>query len=45
MINKTEDQRNEFKIKLTDNLENVVISFLNTDGGNIYIGVNDRCKR
>lgn len=30
MINKTEDQRNEFKIKLTDNLENVVISFLNT---------------
>lgn len=32
MINKTEDQRNEFKIKLTDNLENVVISFLNTDG-------------
>lgn len=42
MINKFEDQRNEFKIKLTDNLEKVVISFLNADGGNIFIGVDDK---
>lgn len=37
-----EDLRNEFKIKLTDKFEEEVISFLNTNGGNIYIGVNDK---
>lgn len=42
MIKKQEDQRNEFKIKLTDNLEKTIISFLNTDGGNIFIGVDDK---
>lgn len=36
-----EDKRNEFKIKLTEKLEEEVIAFLNTDGGNIFIGVND----
>ena len=46
MINNIiEDVRNEFKIKLTDNLEETVISFLNSkDGGNIYIGVDDKGK-
>lgn len=42
MKNKIEDQRNEFKIKLTEDLEKTVISFLNADGGNLYIGVNDK---
>ena len=41
MINAIEDVRNEFKVKLTDKFEEEVISFLNTNGGNIYIGVND----
>ena len=42
MLNIIEDVRNEFKIKLTDKFEEEVISFLNTNGGNIYIGVNDK---
>lgn len=37
-----ENVRNEFKVKLTDKFEEEVISFLNTNGGNIYIGVNDK---
>jgi len=42
MIEIIEDSRNEFKIKLIDDLEETVIGFLNSrDGGNIYIGVND----
>ena len=42
MLDVIEDIRNEFKIKITDKLENEVISFLNTNGGNIFIGVNDK---
>lgn len=42
MVDVIEDVRNEFKVKVTDKLENEVISFLNTNGGNIYIGVNDK---
>lgn len=42
MIDVIEDVRNEFKVKLTDNLEKEVISFLNTSGGNIFIGINDK---
>ena len=42
MIGLLEDKRNEFKIKLTDNLEREVIAFLNTDGGNIFVGVDDK---
>ena len=42
MVGLIEDKRNEFKIKLTDNLEKEVVAFLNTDGGNIFIGVNDK---
>ena len=42
MLNIIEDVRNEFKVKLTDKFEEEVISFLNTNGGNIYLGVNDK---
>lgn len=41
MIDVIEDVRNEFKVKITEKLESEVISFLNTNGGNIFIGVND----
>lgn len=44
MIGLLEDKRTEFKIKLTDTLEKEVIAFLNTDGGNIFIGVDDKGK-
>ena len=42
MLGLLEDKRNEFKIKLTDTLEKEVIAFLNTDGGNIFIGIDDK---
>ena len=42
MLDVIEDIRNEFKIKLTDDLEKEVIAFLNTQGGNIFIGVDDK---
>lgn len=42
MLDTVEDVRNEFKVKLTDKFEEEVISFLNTNGGNIFIGVNDK---
>ena len=43
MIGMIEDARTEFKVKLVDDLEETVIGFLNSrDGGNIYIGVNDK---
>lgn len=41
MIGVIEDSRNEFKKGLSDSLEKEVIAFLTTNGGNIYIGVND----
>lgn len=45
MLSVIEDSKNEFKIKLTDDLEETVISFLNSkDGGNIYIDVDDNGK-
>ena len=45
MLGVIEDNRNEFKIKLPDDLEETVIGFLNSkDGGNIYIGVDDNGK-
>ena len=45
MLGVIEDIRNEFKIKLHDDLEETVIGFLNSkDGGNIYIGVDDNGK-
>ncbi len=41
MLNLIEDERTEFKAILNDKLEKEVVSFLNADGGNIYIGVKD----
>ena len=41
MIDVVEDSRTEFKVKLVADLEETVIAFLNKDGGNIYIGVDD----
>ncbi|HOO68115.1 MAG TPA: putative DNA binding domain-containing protein [Bacilli bacterium] len=42
MIKEIENSRNEFKVKLTDNLHESIIGFLNSkDGGNLYIGVKD----
>lgn len=38
----SEDQRTEYKVKLTDQLEKEVVGFLNSrEGGIIYIGVAD----
>ena len=42
MLEIIEDIRNEFKVKLTDKLESEAIAFLNLNGGNIYIGINDK---
>lgn len=42
MLNIIEDSRNEFKIKLSDDFEKEVIAFLNTDGGNIFVGFDDK---
>lgn len=41
MIGTIEDSRTEFKVKLVDDLEESVIAFLNKDGGDIYIGIDD----
>lgn len=41
MIDSVEDSRTEFKVELVDDLEETVIFFLNKDGDNIYIGVDD----
>ena len=36
-----EDKYTEFKLKFTPNLKKEIIAFANTDGGTIYVGVND----
>ena len=41
MTGTIEDSRTEFKVKLVDDLEESVIAFLNKDGGDIYIGIDD----
>ena len=41
MLGLIEDERTEFKTILNDKLEKEVVSFLNADGGDIYIGVKD----
>lgn len=41
MLGLLEDKRNEFKIKLTQILEKEIISFLNTESGNIFILIDD----
>lgn len=44
MIGVVEDNRNEFKEIVNDKLEKEVISFLTSNGGNIYIGVDNNGK-
>lgn len=41
MFNKIEDSRTEFKEILNDKLEREVVGFLNSNGGNLYIGIKD----
>lgn len=41
MLDFLEDSRNEFKEVLNDKLEKEVVSFLNSNGGNLYLGVGD----
>ena len=42
MIETIENSRVEFKVKLVDDLQEIIIGFLNSkDGGIIYLGVND----
>lgn len=42
MLNVIEDNRNEFKIKINEDFVKEVIAFLNADGGNIFIGIDDK---
>lgn len=44
MLDFLEDSRNEFKEVLNDKLEKEVIGFLNSNGGNLYIGVDNDAK-
>ena len=37
----TESDTKELKRELTDAVKEVMISFLNTRGGTLYVGVND----
>lgn len=39
--NLREDSRTEFKECLNDKFEKEVIGFLNANGGDLYIGIND----
>ena len=36
-----ETERIEFKERLTDDIYKEIIAFANTDGGTIYVGIND----
>jgi ATP-dependent DNA helicase RecG len=38
----TENNRIEYKRELTDGLEKEVVAFLNKDGGDLYIGIDDK---
>ena len=44
MMDFLEDSRNEFKEALNDKLEREVVCFLNSNGGNLYLGVSDSGK-
>lgn len=41
MLDFLEDSRNEFKEVLNEKLEKEIVGFLNSNGGNLYIGVDD----
>lgn len=36
-----EDERTELKRELIDEVKSEIIAFLNSDGGTIYVGVDD----
>ena len=36
-----EDKRTEFKREYVDDIKKTLVAFANTDGGNIYIGIDD----
>lgn len=44
MFEKFEDSRNEFKELLNDKMEREIVGFLNSNGGNLYIGIDDDRK-
>lgn len=44
MFDKVEDTRTEFKEILNDKLEKEIVGFLNTNGGNLYIGINNNSE-
>ncbi len=39
-----EDNKAEFKERISVSLPKEIVAFLNTDGGNIYIGIDRRGK-
>lgn len=39
-----EDKNIEYKSTLTNKLKREIVSFLNTDGGTIYLGVDDKTR-
>lgn len=44
IILKYENENTEFKESLNEKLQKEVVAFLNNNGGNIYIGINDERK-
>ena len=40
-----EDKNIEYKRTLTNKLKREIVSFLNTDGGTIYLGVDDETRK
>ena len=36
-----ESNKIEFKVKFTDQIVKELVAFLNTDGGQIFVGIND----
>ena len=36
-----EDKHTEFKSKFVDEIKKTVVAFANTDGGTLYIGINN----
>ena len=40
-MNFVETERTELKQRFTDAIPKEIVAFLNTDGGTVYIGVND----
>lgn len=41
MTNFAETEKSELKLKFNDSIPKEIVAFLNTDGGTVYIGVDD----